>query len=104
MNGFALASIGILVHDGNDRASLGLDNTTHSDNREVGELVVINATHINSSRVLRLEDNPDITACKATIGTSINQRTICMGFMGRYLVGDLVNIGSQDAPNVTRKR
>ena len=49
MNGFALSNICILVHDGNNRTTLGLNNTTNSHNWEVGELMIINPTHINST-------------------------------------------------------
>ena len=50
MDSLALASVSILVEDGNHRTALGLNNTTSSDQRKVGDLMTINSTHINSAR------------------------------------------------------
>ena len=50
MDGLALTCVSILVHDGNDRTSLGLDDATNSDNGEISHLVVVNATNINTAR------------------------------------------------------
>ena len=52
MNSLALASISILMHDGNNWTTLGVDNSTNSDNRKPTKFMAINATHINSSWVL----------------------------------------------------
>ena len=103
MNGFALSNISILVHDGNNRTTLGLNNTTNSHNREVGELMIINPTHINSTGILRLVNNAHIIASQTTIGTTVNKRAIGTGFMFGSAISNLMNMATQDASDVSRK-
>ena len=103
MDSLALANIGILMQDGNHRTTLRLNNTTNSNNGKISELVVINTTHINSAGVGGFVNNSDIIASKATIGTTVNQRAIGIGFVGRNAVGDAVDIASQDTPDIARK-
>ena len=108
MNSLALTSVGILMHDSNDRTMLGLDNTTNSNNGKASKLMAINATNINSLGMLRLVDDSDIIASKASIGATINQRAKNGSMMSRNSVGDAVNItlefgrSAKDSADVTR--
>jgi len=108
MNSLALASVSILVHDGDDRALLGLNNSTNSNNGKASELMAINTTDINSARMLRLVNNADIIASKTTISTTVNKRTKDSSMMGRDPVCDMVDhaleLGgvTKNTPNVTR--
>ena len=105
---FSLTSVGILVHDSNNRTLLRLDNTTNSNNGKASKLMAINATNINSLGMLRLVDDSDIIASKASIGATINQRAKNGSMMSRNSVGDAVNItlefgrSTKDSMDVTK--
>jgi hypothetical protein len=71
MNSRPFVDQGILVHNANDRTSLGLDYSTNSANVNVSALMVIYSYDINSSS--SFEDDTDVCACYTTICTSINE-------------------------------
>ena len=80
MDGGAFTKQGILVYNGNDRALLCLDNATNSTNSNIGHLVIVNATDIH--RTVCFVDDPNISTCQTTIGTTIHK-----GMGQRRLVG-----------------
>jgi hypothetical protein len=59
------------VLDGDDRAFMGVDDTTNSTNIKVGAVMVINAMDIKS--LSSFIDQSDINANYATKSTSINE-------------------------------
>jgi len=69
MNDFALPSINILIHDGNGRSMLGLNNAPSYHNRNVGDMMIINAMDINY--LIRFLNDANIITSNATLGASI---------------------------------
>ena len=92
MDGLALASVSILVKDGNHRTALGLNNTTSSDQRKVGDLMTIYSTHINSARRCRAVYDTDVSTSKATISTMVDQRSKRRGLVLGDVVSHMVHI------------
>ena len=82
----------IPVEDGNHRTTLGLNNTTSGDQRKVGDLMAIYSTHINSARRCRAVDDTDVGTSKATISTTVNQRSKRRGLVLRDMVSHMVHI------------
>jgi len=71
MYGFALPSVCILVQNGNGGTMLGLDNSSSCCNRDVGDLMIVNASDINSS--IRFLNDANIITSNASIGSSIHK-------------------------------
>jgi hypothetical protein len=71
MDRLALAHVSVLVQDHDDVSSLGADDGTCSDERNVNQLMVVNA--LNVDKLTGFINNPDVVASNATIGTSINE-------------------------------
>ena len=72
MNGLSLASVSVLVHDCNNRASLRLGHATNCDDWEAGDLVVIDAADVHSTGVLGFVYDADIVTSQATIGATVD--------------------------------
>jgi len=68
---FALSGVCILVQNGNGGSMLGLGSSPSCHNGNVGYLMLVNASDINSS--IRLLNDVNIITSNATIGTSINK-------------------------------
>jgi len=71
MDGLALSSVSILVQNGNGWSMLGLDNSSGCYNRDVGDLMIVNTSDINSS--IRLLNDMNIITSNASIGSSIHK-------------------------------
>ena len=71
MNSLSLASIGILVENGNCGAMLGLDYSTSHHYGDIGNLMVINTRDIDCS--IRYLDDMNVITSYATVGTSVNK-------------------------------
>jgi len=69
MDGLALSSVSILVQNGNSRSMLSLDNSSSCHNRNIGDLMIVNSSDINSS--IRFLNDANIITNNAPIGTSI---------------------------------
>lgn len=76
VDGLALTSVGILVHDGNYRTMLELNSTSNTNQWEISDLVVINTTHINLAGRGIPVNNLDIISIQATISTTVDKGTI----------------------------
>jgi len=61
----------MLVQNRNVGSKLGLDNSPSHHNRDVGDLMIVNASDINS--LIRLLNNANIITSNASIDSSINK-------------------------------
>jgi len=74
LNRFALSSICILMHDGNYRRHLGKYYTITCNNKNIANLMVLNAQDINLHT--SFVDYADIFTSNASICTSISKQVI----------------------------
>jgi hypothetical protein len=108
MDSGAFSMQGIVMHDGNNRAFVGLDNTTNRSKMNTSDLMRVNTLDINSMCSIPGNDG-NITTSNATVSTTINKRLGMGRRMLRDPVGDPVNIGlalgrarREDTANVIR--
>jgi hypothetical protein len=62
---------GILVHDTNDGAFLGLDYSIKCSNVNVGTLMIISSSDISSSSSFK--DATNVCTCNTTISASVHE-------------------------------
>ena len=98
------------MHDGNDRAALGGDNSTNGNNGEVVDLMTGNTRYINKARAGIFVDDADIRSGKATIGATVNVGTMTGGMVvgdgigGAFMDGDATVFLAVDRELVRRRR
>ena len=90
VDSLAFSSVGILMHDGDDFPTLGRNDCTSCDNRNVNNLVVVNALDINLTGCAL--DDTDVVSSNTTICAAINQCTTADISMGGRGVGDLGHV------------
>ncbi len=81
VDGLALASVCILMHDGNNRTLLCVNDTSSCDNRDFIDPMVVNALNINTSTSLRYDAH--IIPCNTPIGSTVNKGTFVTSCMAR---------------------
>jgi hypothetical protein len=84
----ALTAMCVLVHDQYDGASISVHKRTSSDNTDIDDAVIGNALDIHCA-VGTNADNSYIVSCDASVGATVNQCTMLVGWCGRGLVCDL---------------
>ena len=70
---FLFSSVGILIHDCNNRPFLGEYDSTCSDYWDLIDLVIVNPLYVHTST--NLGNNPDIVSCNPTTGCFVNEST-----------------------------
>jgi len=90
MDSLALSRVCILMQNCNGRSMLGLDNSPGCHNKDVGDLMIFNASDINSS--IRLLSDANIITSNTSIGTSVNKLTSFLRFVGGDRVKDVMDL------------
>ena len=73
MDGMSLSNVGILIHDESQWSLVGGNNTSASDNGDVGDFMVVDATNVHKAlRVVGVKD-AHIISSNGAIGTTVNE-------------------------------
>ncbi len=92
VDGVPFSIVGVLMHEDNCRSLISLNKTSSSDQSEVSDGRITNASDMSLVEVGR-RDDPDIRTSHATIGSPINERTGRLGgCMLRKIILDCMRI------------
>ena len=110
MDGMTITNQCVLVHNSNDRPTVGVNNTANGTNINISKLVIVDTTNVNCS--VGFEQDTDVTTSETTVCTAINERhgvaLVC--FRCRHIVANMGHISGagggfrHDASNITRRK
>jgi hypothetical protein len=91
MDGFSLSGVCILVEDGDDFATLSLDDGAGRNDGDINHLMVVNPLDVDELSCLVNDAN--ISTRDATIGSTIEECPSSVGTMIRGMVDGVVGMG-----------
>jgi hypothetical protein len=72
VNSLALSCVGVLIHDQDDGASVGLNKCAGSDNLDIGDPVVVDAFYVYGALGIDTND-AYVVACDSSVGPTVNE-------------------------------